>query len=169
RLSSALHVVTRPACVHQGCGILATNHYGSNGSEQTAFFAVSGAQCTFTADRREFLGRNGSRYRPAAMAQGALSEKTGAGFDPCAAVQSVVTLIDGDRQTLVFALGIGNNPQEAEALIARYLNETAAQSELADVHRYWHQMLDTVIVNTPDAAVNLLANGWLLYQTLACR
>ncbi|MCW2485231.1 cyclic beta 1-2 glucan synthetase [Candidatus Symbiopectobacterium sp. NZEC127] len=169
RLSSALHVVTRPASVHQGCGILATNHYGSNGSEQTAFFAVSGAQCTFTADRREFLGRNGSRYRPAAMAQGALSEKTGAGFDPCAAVQSVVTLIDGDRQTLVFALGIGNNPQEAEALIASYLNETAAQSELADVHRYWHQMLDTVIVNTPDAAVNLLANGWLLYQTLACR
>lgn len=63
---------------------------------------------------------------------------------------------------------MGNNQQEAEALIARYLNETAAQRELADVHRYWHQMLDKVIVNTPDAAVNLLANGWLLYQTLAC-
>ncbi len=84
-LSSARHVATRPATVHKGCGILATNHYGSNGSEQTAFFAVSGAQCTFTADRREFLGRNGSRYHPAALVHARLSEKTGAGFDPCAA------------------------------------------------------------------------------------
>lgn len=88
RLSSALHVATRPANVHKGCGILATNHYVSNGSEQTAFFAVSGAQYSFTADRREFLGRNGSRYRPAVMAHGTLSEKTGAGIDPCAAVCS---------------------------------------------------------------------------------
>lgn len=86
RLSSVLHVATRPANVHKGCGILVTNHYVSNGSEQTAFFAVSGAQCSFTADRREFLGRNGSRYRPAAMAHSTLSEKTGAGIEPCATV-----------------------------------------------------------------------------------
>lgn len=169
RLSSALHVVTRPVTLTKGCGILANNYYGSNGAEQTAFFAVSGAHCSFTADRREFLGRNGSRYRPAAMRHCTLSEKTGAGFDPCAVVQSTVMLIDGDRRTLVFALGIGKNAQDAEALLARYLNEDAAQRELAEVHRYWHQMLDKVVINTPDDAVNLLANGWLLYQTLACR
>lgn len=169
RLSSTPHVVTRPASVDTGCGILANNYYGSNGAEQTAFFAVSGTHCSYTADRREFLGRNGSRYRPAAMAHSALSKKTGAGFDPCAAVQSAVTLIDGDRHTVVFALGMGKNPQDAEALIARYLNEEAAQNALVDVHRYWHQILDKIVVGTPDAAVNLLANGWLLYQTLACR
>lgn len=54
-------------------------------------------------------------------------------------------------------------------MINQYLNEDAARSELANVHSYWHRMLDQIVISTPDPAVNLLANGWLLYQTIACR
>lgn len=169
RSKSAMHVVTRAANVSRGCGVLASNYYSGGGSERTAFFAVTGVHCSFTGDRREFLGRNGSQQSPAAMKQRTLSDKTGAGLDPCGAVQSATTLIDGDQRTFVFVLGIGQNQHEAEAMIGQYLSEEAARSELANVHRYWHRMLDKIVVTTPDPAVNLLANGWLLYQTLACR
>ncbi|MCT4715459.1 cyclic beta 1-2 glucan synthetase [Enterobacteriaceae bacterium H18W14] len=169
RTKSSMHVVTRAAKVARGCGVLANNYYSSSGSERTAFFAVTGVHCSFTGDRREFLGRNGSQRSPAAMKQRTLSDKTGAGLDPCGAVQSATTMIDGDQRTFVFVLGIGQNQHEAETMIGQYLSEDAARNELANVHRYWHRMLDKIVVTTPDPAVNLLANGWLLYQTLACR
>jgi cyclic beta-1,2-glucan synthetase len=169
RSKSAMHVVTRPSTVARGCGVLANNFYSSSGSERTAFFAVTGVHCSFTGDRREFLGRNGSQRNPAAMKQRMLSDKTGAGLDPCGAVQSATTLIDGDQRTFVFVLGIGQNVHDAEALVGQFLDEETARQELANVHSHWHGLLDKVVVTTPDPAVNLLANGWLLYQTIACR
>ncbi|HKM97009.1 MAG TPA: cyclic beta 1-2 glucan synthetase, partial [Buttiauxella sp.] len=169
RSKSAMHVVTRASSTRLGCGVLANNFYSSNGSERTAFFAVTGVHCSVTGDRREFLGRNGSQSDPAAMKLRTLSDKTGAGLDPCGAVQSATTLIDGDQRSFIFVLGIGQNPQEAESMISQYMSEETARAELANVHRYWHQMLDKIVVSTPDPSVNLLANGWLLYQTIACR
>lgn len=169
RSKSAMHVVTRSSMTGLGCGVLANNFYSSNGSDRTAFFALTGVHCSVTGDRREFLGRNGSPRDPAAMKQRTLSDKTGAGLDPCGAVQSATTLIDGDQRTFIFVLGIGQTPQEAESMINQYLSEDAARGELANVHRHWHHLLDQIVVSTPDPAVNLLANGWLLYQTIACR
>ncbi|MRS88758.1 cyclic beta 1-2 glucan synthetase [Enterobacteriaceae bacterium RIT714] len=169
RTSSALHVVTHAASVTGGCGVMANNFYGSHGSGRTAFFAVTGAHCSLTGDRREFLGRNGSLQQPAAMHLRWLSDKTGAGLDPCGAVQSAATLIDGDQKTFIFVLGTGDDPAQAHATLMHYLNEDVAREELNNVHRYWHKMLDKIVVSTPDSSVNLLVNGWLLYQTTACR
>src|SRR5471030_1155196 len=101
RAKSAMHIVTRAGPNDRGCSVLATNHYGSNGSERTGFFAVTGVHCSVSGDRREFLGRNGSPASPAGMLQQRLSDKTGAALDPCGAVQSATTIIDGDQRTFV--------------------------------------------------------------------
>ena len=45
----------------------------------------------------------------------------------------------------------------------------AARDTLEEVRRYWTRTLGAVHVVTPDPALNMLANGWLVYQTLACR
>lgn len=169
RNRSALHIVTQQASVTGGCGVLANNFYGANGGGRTAFFAVSGVHCSLTGDRREFLGRNGSLQQPAAMDLCWLSNKTGAGLDPCGAVQSAVTLIDGDQKTFIFVLGVGEDQSQAQSLLARYLNEETVREELNNVHRHWHRLLDKIVVDTPETSVNLLVNGWLLYQTIACR
>ncbi|WP_369699984.1 GH36-type glycosyl hydrolase domain-containing protein [Serratia sp. M24T3] len=169
RSKSSLHVTTSAAQVSAGCGVLATNYYGNNGSERNAFFGVTGVHCSVTGDRKEFLGRNGSPASPAALLQERLSNKTGAALDSCAAVQSATKLIDGDQRTFIFALGVGNNANEAEQLIAQFMHEQAARAELDNVHRFWHQKLDKIQITTPEPAVNLLVNGWLIYQTLASR
>lgn len=49
------------------------------------------------------------------------------------------------------------------------MNEETVREELNRVHNHWHNVLDKIVVNTPDTSVNLLVNGWLLYQTVACR
>jgi len=169
RTQSALHVVTHAASIAGGCGVMANNFYGADGGGRTAFFAVTGAHCSVTGDRREFIGRNGSLQKPAAMGLRKLSDKTGAGLDPCGAVQSATTLIDGDQTIFIFVLGVGEDLAQAQATLTRYLNEDTAREELNHVHRYWHNVLDKIVVNTPDTTVNLLVNGWLLYQTIACR
>src|SRR5471032_2865904 len=169
RAKSAMHIVTRPGPADRGCSVLATNHYGSNGSERTGFFAVTGVHCSVSGDRREFIGRNGSAASPAGMQQQRLSDKTGAAMDPCGAVQSATTLIDGDQRTFTFVLGLGQNVNDAETLIRQFLQEGEAQAELDRVHQHWHLVLDKIQVTTPDPSINLLANGWLIYQTLASR
>ncbi|WP_420877072.1 GH36-type glycosyl hydrolase domain-containing protein [Rouxiella badensis] len=169
RAKSEMHIATRVAEVNLGCGVLATNYYGTPESERTAFFAVTGVHCSVTGDRREFLGRNGSLAAPAALQQERLSNKTGSALDACAAVQSATKLIDGDRRTLVFALGVGKNAQEAGELIQQFLNQESARKALCQTHHHWHQKLDKIQVTTPEPAVNLLVNGWLIYQTLASR
>ncbi|PVZ85829.1 cyclic beta 1-2 glucan synthetase [Serratia sp. S1B] len=169
RQKAARHVVTRSATLPSGCGILANNYYTSSGSPRTAFFGVSGVHCSITGDRREFIGRNGTLADPAVLKLRRLSGKTGAGLDPCGAVQSAISIIDGDQRSWVFALGLGQDTNEAESLLRHYLQEEVLHHELQQVEQHWDQLLNKVQITTPYPAVDLLANGWLLYQTLACR
>ncbi|NEG79524.1 GH36-type glycosyl hydrolase domain-containing protein [Pantoea agglomerans] len=166
---SARHVVTSPAAIATGSAVLARNFYNSTGSARTAFFAVTGTRIAYSGNRLECLGRNGTTRQPAMMNVRGLSGNTGAGMDPCAALQTLTTLIDGDSRSFVFALGVGEDEGAVTALMQQFLSTGEAQNELARVKQHWHQLLTKVQIQTPATEVDLLANGWLLYQTLASR
>jgi cellobiose phosphorylase len=78
-------------------------------------------------------------------------------------------LADGETRQIIFRLGAGRNVEQARALAKRLRIAGSARAALDNVRDYWSRTLGTVQVHTPDPAVNVLANGWLLYQTLACR
>ncbi|HEX2860440.1 MAG TPA: protein ndvB, partial [Lacunisphaera sp.] len=137
--------------------------------ERIAFIDVNDPARTLTGDRKEFLGRNGSLAAPAALRRTRLSGKAGAGLDPCGAVQVTFDLPDGHERETVFRLGVGRNPADVQNLIQRYRRAGASREALQGVWAYWNRTLGTVNVDTPDPAVNVMANGWLLYQTLSCR
>lgn len=166
---STRHVQTSSEAVISGSAILAVNRYDGAGSERTAFFAVSGDQITYSASRLECLGRHGSTRRPAMMEARSLSGKTGAGLDPCAALQTLVTLDDGETYSTVFLLGIADDTPSALTQILKFIVLDQAEAELEKVQQHWRDLLNRVQIDTPDRAVNLLSNGWLLYQTLASR
>ncbi|MEB0138512.1 MULTISPECIES: GH36-type glycosyl hydrolase domain-containing protein [unclassified Undibacterium] len=168
RSKSAMHIVTEIAV--DGNGICARNPYNTDFTGRTAFFCVDQTSCTVTADRNEFIGRNGTLQEPAAMNRSHLSGKLGAGLDPCAALQVGFKLKPEQERTLVFILGVAEQKSSsAKELILRHRNATAAQTAWRDTEHYWRTTLGTVQVNTPDSGLNILANGWLLYQTIACR
>jgi cellobiose phosphorylase len=66
-------------------------------------------------------------------------------------------------------LGAGRDAEDARSLIRRFSGPAAAHEALKAVWQFWNHTLGTVNVETPDPCVNVLANGWLLYQTIACR
>ncbi|MBI5904276.1 MAG: cyclic beta 1-2 glucan synthetase, partial [Deltaproteobacteria bacterium] len=167
RSKSAMHVVTRIDPVSGA--LFARNPYNTEFVGRVAFFDVDDSARTVSGDRTEFLGRNGTARRPAAMTRSRLSGKVGAALDPCAAIQVPFDLADGQEREIVFRLGVGHNAQDAGNLVHRFRGSAAARDALEAVWQYWKRTLGAVQVETPDPAVNALANGWLLYQTLACR
>ena len=149
--------------------VLARNRYSEQFGERVAFFDCSEAKRTVTGDRTEFLGRNGSPADPAAMGRIKLSGKIGAALDPCAAIQTVVEIPDGGDKEVTFILGAARSREAAAGLVERHKGVPAAHRALEEVWKYWNTTLGTLYVETPDPAINVLANGWLPYQVLACR
>ncbi|TCT10096.1 GH36-type glycosyl hydrolase domain-containing protein [Paralcaligenes ureilyticus] len=163
-----MHVITHtdPA----SGAVLAHNAYNTGFPGRTAFFAADDAgQGSATGDRASFLGADGDLRHPAAMGQPALDGRVGPALDPCAAIRLPFELGRGEQREIVFRLGAEKNAQAALDLIQDSRGAACARQALDAVERYWVDTLGVVQVNTPDPSLNLLANGWLVYQILACR
>jgi cyclic beta-1,2-glucan synthetase len=150
--------------------LLLRNRYNTPFAERVTFFKVNeSGQFSFTADRSEFIGRNSNLSDPKALYRKKLSGRRGAGFDPCAALQVKFDLSNGAEKEIVFQLGNGQNISEAKILIQKFADRDSVSASLDAVKSYWKDLLGGIQIVTPDAALNILANGWLTYQTLACR
>lgn len=124
---------------------------------------------SWTADRAEFIGRNGDLRSPSALlGTEPLSERCGAGLDPCSAMQIKLSLAPGESAELVFLLGQSPDSDKATALAQLY-QQLDLNLVLQQVKDFWLEKLNAVQVHTPDPAMNIMLNGWLLYQTIVCR
>jgi cyclic beta-1,2-glucan synthetase len=149
--------------------LLARNPWRTDFGDRVAFADLAGLQLSWTGDRTEFLGRNGTLDQPAALLRDTpLSGRVGAGLDPCGALQTWLELESGGAAEIVFFLGEAASRAEALALVSRYRREDL-DAVLESVAQHWNDVLGAVQVRTPDRSLDLMLNRWLLYQTLACR
>jgi cyclic beta-1,2-glucan synthetase len=149
--------------------LLAGNAYNSDFGNYISFFDVDDPAKTFTGDRTEFLGRNGTYKNPDAMAKAKLSGRVGAAQDACGVLQSVIDLADSEERMLVFRLGAGRDLHSALQTAKKCRGNSVANAALVRVKEFWKQTLSVIRVNTPDPTIDFLFNGWLNYQTLASR
>lgn len=149
--------------------IFARNAYTPDLGGKVAFCHLSGLQRSVTGDRAEFIGRNGEMRRPAAMRRARLSGRLGAALDPCGGIRTHTDLAVGQTQQVVFLLGLGSDTTHARGIVKLFQGAIAAQNALARVRNHWADVLGRVQVQSQDPAFDVLANGWLLYQTIACR
>ena len=149
--------------------IFARDHYNTEFSSRIAFFDADFTKRTFTADRAEFIGRNGSLQKPDALSRANLSGRVGLALDPCAAIQIPFVLAEGEEREIIFRLGAAPNRTEASALARQFRGIPAAGDALEKIKSYWKNTVGALQVETPDTALNLITNGWLTYQTLSSR
>ena len=167
RTTTAAFVVTEIDA--QTGAMFAQNRWSNDFDDQVAFADLAGRQTAWTGDRAEFIGREGTLARPLALTRDAqLSNRVGAGLDPCGALQSRVTLSANGSVEIVFFLGETGTRAAAQSLIAKY-RAADLDAVLADVTKQWDDITGAVQVKTPDRALDILVNRWLPYQTLACR
>jgi len=167
RPKSAMHVVTEIDPISGA--LFARNPYNTDFPGRIAFFDVDETIRSLSGDRTEFLGRNGRQESPAAMTRTRLSGKVGAALDPCGAIQVPFELADGHAREIIFRLGVGRDVNDARQLVQRFRGVAAGRAALETVWQHWTHTLGAVHVETPDPSLNVLTNGWLLYQTIACR
>ena len=167
RMKTAMHIHTE---IDPGSGaLLAKNQYNTAFANRVAFFDTDHTKKTFTADRAEFIGRNGSLQKPDAMSRVKLSGKVGLALDPCAAIQVSLDLLDGEDVEIIFRLGAGKDSNDAGNLSRQFRGPEAAHNSLEKVKAFWKDTMGALQVETPDAAINIIANGWLTYQTISSR
>jgi cyclic beta-1,2-glucan synthetase len=149
--------------------LYARNPWNAEFRGQVGFLDMSGRQSRWTGDRREFLGRNGAKDNPAALLRKEpLSGRVGTGLDSCGVLQADINLSVGEELEIVLVLGWAPSKDDARALVAKY-RAANCSAALSEVKKYWDDALSSVQIKTPDPAMDLLVNRWLLYQTLACR
>jgi cyclic beta-1,2-glucan synthetase len=149
--------------------ISARNPYSDEFGRRLAFACASELPRSATSDRGSFIGRNGSIARPDALSHMTLEPRFGAGLDPCAALQVKVVLRPGERHSVLFLLGQGQDTDHVARLIARHGTVDAAAVALERVQAAWTTMIETIQVHTPDDSFDVLMNRWLLYQDVSCR
>jgi cyclic beta-1,2-glucan synthetase len=149
--------------------LLARNPYNEEFGQRVAFLATDKQPHGLSADRTEFLGRKGRLEHPAALDRVGLSGTVEPGLDPCAALQVHVELEPGETQDVLFLLGQGTDQENALRLVEQYQDPAQVETAWRDTAELWDQILGAVTVETPDRAMNLLLNRWLLYQALSCR
>lgn len=167
RTKTAMHVFTEFDPVSGA--IFARNPYNSEFNGHIAFFDVDERRKTFTCDRAEFIGRNGSLRNPDGMNRVRLSGKIGAALDPCTAVQITFDLREGEEREIIYRMGTCGNVNDVSNIVRKFRGMEEATQALEKVRQFWKHTLNALQIETPDAATNILANGWLTYQVMASR
>jgi cyclic beta-1,2-glucan synthetase len=149
--------------------LLARNPFNADFGNRIAFADVNARPRSFTADRTEFLGRNGTAAAPDGLGGKPLSGTTGPALDPCVALRTTFDLRPGGEKEVVFLLGQADNIEGVRRLVNEYQRPGQVTKVFNDVVIRWERVLTAVQVKTPNPAFDLLVNRWLLYQVLSCR
>ena len=149
--------------------LIARNDWNPEFGTRTAFLAASRPPHSLSCDREAFLGRHGNPARPAGLEAWSLDGALDNVADPCAAFQVHIDLAAGATEDVVFVLGEGADLAEAAELATHWADIATAKQGLADNHAIWKERLGAVQVTTPDPAMDLMLNRWLIQQNYASR
>ncbi len=167
RSKTAAHIVTEYDA--ETGALFARNPFDPEHGGRIAFADLDGCQTGWTCDRAAFVGRGGSLAAPAALCHDRpLKPVAGAGLDPCAVLTTDIKLAPGASCEIVWTIGQAADRDAARALIAHW-RAADLDAEMARTKAQWRSTLATVQVRTPNRALDIMLNGWLLYQVLGCR
>ena len=148
----------------------ATNYFDPSFAGWTGFHCISEPVIAYTAGRRDFIGRNRSVANPAALLDGGnLSGVTGAGIDPCAALQCLIELAPGQDREIAIILGAAETELKTQGLTEEYRDPARAKAAIDETIAGWSERLSVITVKTPEPTFDAMINRWTLYQALSCR
>ena len=152
----------------ENSNILLLQNKTNNDFKEIVYISSSEKIKSYTGDKKFFFGK-GNISEPEALKKVMLNNENSLGKDPIAAIQIEIELEAYERKQISFLLGSENNILDAQDKAYQYIRIEKAETELEQVKNKWKNILGKVQVYTPLDSFNILMNGWLIYQTIACR
>jgi len=144
-----------------------------------AYFACSEPLAGFDTQREAFLGPYRGFHEPLGVELGKLSNSIAHGWSPHGAHHVKLALQPGEAREVIFVLGYWENPRDAKfeatgvinkasviPVIDRWLRPETVRDAVAELRAYWDELLDVLVVYTPDADTNRMVNVWNAYQCM---
>lgn len=150
--------------------IYCRNPYSQNFGKYYAYLKiVGGEENTFTGNRKEFIGRGGTLNLPEALKKANLSNNVGGGLDPCMVQNCKIQLEPEEEKNLWVIFGEEESLEKVKDIIDEFSGYANVIRELHNTKDYWKDMLSKINVKTPDRTMDIMLNGWLMYQAISCR
>ncbi len=148
--------------------IYAENLYSMDFKNQLAYISSSEKINSFTGSKKSFIG-NGSIANPEALSKVSLNNENGLGLDSCIAYEILVELNPYEKKEISICLGAEDTKLDMKNIAYKYSNISNCKQELNNTKKYWFELTSRLQVKTPIESMNILLNGWLVYQTISSR
>lgn len=127
---------------------------------------------SFTGDKSDFFGE-GDILNPDSLYRN-LNNSSGLGKNSCVGIEFIIKLKKFEEKKFNIIIGQANNYNEIEKVKEKYEFNTDRrieniENELEYTKTKWNNLLGSVSIKTPLPALDIIMNGWLVYQTLASR
>lgn len=148
--------------------VYSKNLYHSDFKDSIVYVASSENIQSYTGNKDSFLGK-GTIQVPEAINKISLDNTNGLGSNSCIAIQMNIELDAYQSKDFSVLLGEETSILGIQDTSYKYSNVNNCKEQLKETKKFWNEIVSSVQVKTPLESMNILLNGWALYQTLACR
>lgn len=148
--------------------ICAQNLYNAEFKNDIIYVSSSEKMQSYTGDKNFFLG-NGNISNPDALKKSSLNNENSLGKNSCIAYEIEVELDSLSEKEIVFLLGAEESIIDSKNIAYKYSKIQNCKQELENIKNYWREFLGRLQVYTPLESMNIILNGWDIYQTLQSR
>ena len=95
-----------------------------------------------------------------------LNKEDSLGNKPCMAIKISIELKPFEEKEISFVLGACENQEE---FCTKYKQIEKCKQEYKNTKKYWCDLLEKVKIKTPVESMNIMLNGWSMYQAISSR
>ena len=144
-----------------------------------AYYSVNVPIQGYDTDRESFLGLYNGFDEPQVVTDGIPKNSEAHGWSPIASHYLEVELKPGESKYFIFVLGYVENKDDekweskniinkkkAKETIARFDTTAKVDAALADLRKYWDNLLSIYTINSGDDKIDRMVNIWNQYQCM---
>lgn len=134
---------------------------------ESSFISSSLEINSYTGSKSSFIG-NSTIKKPVALFTNSLDNSSGIGENSVIAVKMNIELKPYESKDISLIFGQDKN-NRINNIVEKYKSVENCKKILDETKKYWRDIVNTIQVETPIESMNILLNGWLVYQTMASR
>ncbi len=148
--------------------LCANNLYNQDFKNDIIYVSNSEEIKSYTGDKEFFVGK-GNLSNPEALKKSRLNNENSLGKNACIAYEIEVEIDSMSEKEIVFSLGADESLIDSKNIAYKYRKVQNCRQELEKVKNYWKELLGRLQVYTPLESINIILNGWDIYQTIQSR